>query len=393
MSGLRPGTKSNYPKCGAGRIAPPLPVHFWRRVITVSATVKIEGVSKRFGGFDALNNINLTIESGSFVTVLGPSGSGKSTTLRIIGGFEMPDEGRVLLDGTDITWLPPEARDINTTFQGYALFPHMTVAENVAFGLKTKRVRAPEIERRVRDALELVRLADYGGRSVTNLSGGEKQRIALARAIVNEPQVLLLDEPLSALDLKLRRQMQIELKHLQRQLGITFVYVTHDQGEALSMSDKVVVMNRARIEQIGTPEEVYRKPKTEFVADFLGEANILTGTAIGVGQVPDRIRVQVGGHEWEAPVASGTAPTRQGTVRIGLRPECIVVGEDAVSMENRVDLQIKEAVYLGNSWELVLENEDLRLKSWSAARDVMQPLRPGGTVKAGWASDDMVLLQ
>ena len=224
-----------------------------------------------------LNSINLYINDKEFLTLLGPSGCGKTTTLRIIGGFQKPTSGDVFFDGVRINDVPPHKRKVNTVFQKYALFPHMNIFENVAFGLRINKVPEAELKRRVNEALELVNLPGYGKRSVNSLSGGQQQRIAIARAIVNRPQVLLLDEPLGALDLKLRKDMQIELKKIQQQVGITFIYVTHDQEEALTMSDTIVVMNEGKIQQIGTPEDIYNEPKNAFVADFIGESNIIDG--------------------------------------------------------------------------------------------------------------------
>ena len=224
-----------------------------------------------------LNSINLYINDKEFLTLLGPSGCGKTTTLRIIGGFQKPTSGDVFFDGVRINDVPPHKRKVNTVFQKYALFPHMNIFENVAFGLRINKVPEAELKRRVNEALELVNLPGYGKRSVNSLSGGQQQRIAIARAIVNRPQVLLLDEPLGALDLKLRKDMQIELKKIQQQVGITFIYVTHDQEEALTMSDTIVVMDKGSIQQIGTPEDIYNEPKNAFVADFIGESNIIDG--------------------------------------------------------------------------------------------------------------------
>lgn len=239
--------------------------------------IDLKGVSKDFDGTRVLSNIDLYVRKKEFVTLLGPSGCGKTTTLRIIGGFEYPTEGTVLFEGRDITDLPPYKRRVNTVFQKYALFPHLNVQENIAFGLKIAKVPRDEIKRRVERMLDLVNLSGYGKRSVDQLSGGQQQRIAIARALVNEPEVLLLDEPLGALDLKLRKDMQIELKRIQQQVGITFIYVTHDQEEALTMSDTIVVMNQGKIQQIGTPEDIYNEPKNAFVADFIGESNIIDG--------------------------------------------------------------------------------------------------------------------
>ncbi len=240
--------------------------------------VRLDGVRKTYGDVVAVDRVDLEIEAGEFFTLLGPSGSGKTTTLRLIAGFERPDEGRVELSGVDVTERAPYERDVNTVFQDYALFPHMTVGENVAYGLRVKGIARSERRRRVEQILRVVRLPDVGSRKPIQLSGGQRQRIALARALVNAPKVLLLDEPLGALDLKLRQEMQIELKRIQREVsevGITFVYVTHDQEEALTMSDRLAVFNEGRIEQIGAPAEVYERPATEFVAGFVGVSNVL----------------------------------------------------------------------------------------------------------------------
>ena len=239
--------------------------------------VRLERVVKRFGAVEAVAGVDLEVAEGEFFSMLGPSGSGKTTCLRMIAGFEAPTEGRVFLGGTDVTDRPPYERDVNTVFQDYALFPHMTVAENVGYGLLVKRVAADERLARVADALVMVRLDGYGDRRPSELSGGQRQRVALARALVNRPEVLLLDEPLGALDLKLRQAMQVELKQIQREVGLTFVYVTHDQEEALTMSDRLAVFNAGRIEQIGTPAEVYERPATGFVAGFVGVSNVLEG--------------------------------------------------------------------------------------------------------------------
>ena len=243
------------------------------------SAVRLAGISKRFDGIDAVAEINLDIADGEFFSMLGPSGSGKTTTLRMIAGFEAPTTGRILLHGRDVTGVPPFDREVNTVFQDYALFPHMTVGENVAYGLAVRRVPRREQRERVAAALHMVRLPDYEARRPLQLSGGQRQRIALARALVNRPRVLLLDEPLGALDLKLREEMQIELKAIQQEVGITFVYVTHDQQEALSMSDRIAVFNRGRIEQVGSAAEVYERPASGFVAGFVGTSNLLADDA------------------------------------------------------------------------------------------------------------------
>ncbi len=246
--------------------------------------LSLQHITKNFGEGDVLRDISLDVARGEFVTLLGASGCGKTTTLRIISGLETPDEGTVLLDGKDVTALPPERRPVNTVFQSYALFPHMNVEKNVAYGLRVHGMDKASIAKRVREMLELVQMEDYAKRMPSQLSGGQRQRIAIARALAPEPELLLLDEPLGALDLQLRRQMQLELKRLQKKLGITFVYITHDQEEAINMSDRIAVMRGGRFEQIGTPEEIYDEPKTHYVAQFIGRSTILDGTVESVGR-------------------------------------------------------------------------------------------------------------
>ncbi|MFL5964259.1 MAG: ABC transporter ATP-binding protein [Gaiellaceae bacterium] len=260
----------------------------------MAADVSVEGIRKTYGDVVAVDDVDLTVADGEFFTLLGPSGSGKTTTLRVIAGFERPDRGRVTLGGADITQQPPYARDVNTVFQDYALFPHMTVAENVGYGLKVKGVPRRVRVTQVAEVLKMVRLDGYGNRKPVQLSGGQRQRVALARSIVNQPKVLLLDEPLGALDLKLRQEMQVFLKALQRDLGMTFIYVTHDQEEALTMSDHVAVFKEGRIEQVGSPTDVYARPATEFVAGFVGTANILERSGRRFSVRPERI--ELNGH-------------------------------------------------------------------------------------------------
>ena len=257
----------------------------------MAADVRVEGIRKSYGDVVAVDSVDLTVGDGEFFTLLGPSGSGKTTTLRVIAGFEQPDAGRVTLGGEDITNQPPYSRDVNTVFQDYALFPHMTVAENVGYGLKVKGIGRAARRTQVEEVLRMVRLDAYGERKPVQLSGGQRQRVALARSIVNRPKVLLLDEPLGALDLKLRQEMQVFLKSLQRELGMTFLYVTHDQEEALTMSDHVAVFNEGKIEQIGSPTEVYERPATEFVADFVGTSNILERGGRRFSVRPERIEL------------------------------------------------------------------------------------------------------
>jgi putative spermidine/putrescine transport system ATP-binding protein len=272
--------------------------------------VRLRGLRKLYGEVVAVDGVDLDVARGEFFTMLGPSGSGKTTTLRLIAGFESPDEGTISLRGRDVSGEPPYARDVNTVFQDYALFPHMTVGENVAYGLKIRRVPRAERRTRVDEALETVQLAGYGGRRPAQLSGGQRQRVALARALVNRPQVLLLDEPLGALDLKLRQEMQIELKRIQREVGITFIYVTHDQDEALTMSDRLAVFNQGKIEQVGPPAEVYEHPQTEFVAGFVGVSNLLERDGKTISVRPEKIRILAEGEPEDA-----GAQVERGTIR------------------------------------------------------------------------------
>ena len=267
--------------------------------------VRLRGLTKRYGDFAAVDAVDLDVGQGEFFTLLGPSGSGKTTTLRLIAGFAIPDAGTVELRGRDVTPLPPYARDVNTVFQDYALFPHMSIGENVEYGLRIAKVAGEERRRRSAEALELVRLTGYEKRSPAQLSGGQRQRVALARAIVNRPQVLLLDEPLGALDLKLRQEMQVELKRIQGDVGITFVYVTHDQEEALTMSDRLAVFNRGRIEQVGPPADVYERPANEFVAGFVGVSNLLERGGRRFTVRPEKVRLVEGEDESGLHVESG----------------------------------------------------------------------------------------
>ena len=256
--------------------------------------VHVTGLRKSYGAVLAVADLDLVVQAGEFFTLLGPSGSGKTTLLRLIAGFERPDAGRIELAGTDVTRVPPYARNVNTVFQDYALFPHMTVAANIEYGLRVRRLPKPERRQKVARALETVRLAGLGERRPAQLSGGQRQRVALARAIVNEPQVLLLDEPLGALDLKLRQEMQLELQHVQRAVGITFIYVTHDQDEALSMSDRIAVLHQGRIEQVGSPIEVYERPRTGFVAGFIGISNLIERDGRQITVRPEKITLLAG---------------------------------------------------------------------------------------------------
>ena len=278
--------------------------------------LRLQGVRKNYGQVVAVAGVDLVVDEGEFFTLLGPSGSGKTTLLRLIAGFERPDAGRIELGGRDVTSVPPHLRDTNTVFQDYALFPHMSVADNIGYGLRVKGVAKPARERRVQRALQMVRLEGLGLRRPNQLSGGQRQRVALARAVVNEPEVLLLDEPLGALDLKLRQEMQIELKQIQKDVGITFVYVTHDQEEALTMSDRLAVLANGQIEQIGSPVDVYERPATEFVAGFIGISNVLTRDGVRFVVRPENIRMLAEGEEADPGM----------TVELGRVEEVIYVG-------------------------------------------------------------------
>jgi spermidine/putrescine transport system ATP-binding protein len=329
--------------------------------------IRLIGLTKRFDDVVAVDGISLDIERGSFSALLGPSGCGKTTTLRMIGGFEEPTEGRIELGGADVARLPPYKRDVNTVFQSYALFPHLSIFENVAFGLRRRGVKSTELRRRVVEALELVGLAGLERRKPRQLSGGQQQRIALARALVNRPRVLLLDEPLGALDLKLRKEMQLELKRIQHEVGITFVHVTHDQEEAMTMADRIVIMNGGRIEQLGTPSELYESPHTAFVAGFLGVSNLLEGTVDGDG----RVRL-ADGTVVQAP--RQTLAGRSGTVQIGVRPEKLRIGEGEA---NTLSGTVTESAYIGVSTQYILDTPAGPVTVY------VQNDRPGGQVATG----------
>ena len=321
--------------------------------------IELKGISKNFGDTQVLRNVDLYIRKKEFVTLLGPSGCGKTTMLRIIGGFEFPTEGQVLFEGKDITDVPPYRRRVNTVFQKYALFTHMNVFDNIAFGLKLKKMGKQEIARRVGRMLELVNMEGYEKRWADSLSGGQQQRIAIARALVNEPEVLLLDEPLGALDLKLRKNMQLELKAMQQELGITFIYVTHDQEEALTMSDTIAVMSGGRIHQIGDPKKIYDEPKNAFVADFIGESNILPGV------MPEDDVVEMAGQKFPC-VDEGFGKNEE--VDVVVRPEDImVVGQDVGMLTGTVE----SVIFKGVHYEMMILAGGYRWKVHSTA---MQPV-------------------
>jgi spermidine/putrescine transport system ATP-binding protein len=311
----------------------------------VTVDVRLDGVTKRFDDVIAVDELSLEVDRGSFFALLGPSGCGKTTTLRMIGGFEEPTEGTIYLGEEPVTGRPPYKRDVNTVFQSYALFPHLTIFENVAFGLRRRGIRGQDIRGRVTEILRLVGLSGLDKRKPRQLSGGQQQRVALARALVNRPRVLLLDEPLGALDLKLRKQMQLELKAIQHDIGITFVHVTHDQEEAMTMADQIAIMNAGRIEQLGPPSELYEEPKTAFVASFLGISNLLTGTV----SASDAVRLEDG---TVVRLPGEALRGRSGRVAVGVRPEKIRLGH---AEENRLSGRLLETAYVGVATQYVLE--------------------------------------
>ena len=312
--------------------------------------VQVVDLIKRFGPVVAVHGINLHMPGGEFFSMLGPSGCGKTTTLRMIAGFEQPSEGKILLDGEDMTGTPPHRRHVNTVFQNYALFPHLNVQDNVAFGLRRQRVERNEVRRRVAEALDLVQLTGFEKRKPAQLSGGQQQRVALARALVLKPAVLLLDEPLGALDAKLRKALQIELKALQQQVGITFIYVTHDQEEALTMSDRIAVMSNGRVEQVASPRQVYEEPSTVFVADFLGVSNLMQVTARGADS-QGRCRIRLDSFELQA--ARGDT-AMSGETKATIRPERVRLEPQSATGENRVPGMVERWVYLGNAVQLIV---------------------------------------
>ena len=338
--------------------------------------VRLEGLVKHFDEVVAVDGISLEIPAGSFFALLGPSGCGKTTTLRMIGGFEQPDAGAIYLGDRDVVGLPPYRRDVNTVFQSYALFPHLSIFENVAFGLRRRRVDGKEVRNRVEEMLSLVGLEGAGRRRPRQLSGGQQQRVALARALVNGPRVLLLDEPLGALDLKLRKQMQLELKRIQHEMGLTFVHVTHDQEEAMTMADAIAVMNRGRIEQLGPPTELYERPRTAFVAGFLGVSNLLHGRVEARG----RVRLDPGD---EITVPPEALEDRAGRVAVGIRPEKIRIGAPEGD-ENVLSGTIAESAYVGVATQYVVETAAGRVTVYVQNST---PVPAGSYVMLSWRPD------
>ncbi|MDQ3778521.1 MAG: ABC transporter ATP-binding protein [Actinomycetota bacterium] len=348
-----------------------------RTAASAPADVRLDRLSKRFDDVVAVDGLSLEIPRGSFFALLGPSGCGKTTTLRMIGGFEEPDEGAIYLGDRPVTGLPPHRRDVNTVFQSYALFPHLSIFENVAFGLRRKRVKGEQLKGRVREILALVDLEGMERRKPRQLSGGQQQRVALARALVNNPQVLLLDEPLGALDLKLRKQMQLTLKRIQHDIGITFVHVTHDQEEAMTMADSIAVMNRGRIEQLGAPEELYERPRTSFVARFLGASNLLRGTVDG-----QTVRLRSG-----ASIRIEELPPGVREVAVGIRPEKLRL-DAARDGDNRLRGTVAERSYVGVATQYIVETPDGNVSVFVQNADARaQSFEPGAAVELSFEPD------
>ncbi len=348
--------------------------------------IALERVSKNYGAFMAVDEVNFTITRGEFFSMLGPSGCGKTTTLRMIAGFETPSAGVIGLEGVDVSRVPPYKRNVNTVFQQYALFPHMTVWDNIAFGPRSKKVAAADVRRQVDEIIEVVRLGDFAKRKPTQLSGGQQQRVALARALVNYPSALLLDEPLGALDLKLRQAMQIELKRIQREVGITFIFVTHDQEEALTLSDRIAVMNEGRVEQIGTPEEIYHHPQSVFVAGFIGQANLWPTRVDAVAD--GRAEVRIG----DTPVAGsldGLSLQPGDLATFMVRPERVrvtVAAPDATGAS--MPCKVIDYVFQGPVVRFALQSPDgTEVAAFVGADEQLPLLRPGDDVWASWDRD------
>jgi spermidine/putrescine transport system ATP-binding protein len=357
-----------------------------------SVAISLEGVSKRYGKVEAVRGVSLAIGEGEFFSLLGPSGCGKTTTLRMIAGFEVPDEGRIVLQGKDVTSVFSNRRPVNMVFQQYALFPHMSIYDNVAFGLKVKRVPRGMHRGRVTEMLRIVELEGFERRRPRQLSGGQQQRVALARALINRPAALLLDEPLGALDVKLRKQMQLQLKGIQHDLGTTFVYVTHDQEEALAMSDRIAVMNGGRVEQVGSPREIYERPETAFVADFIGSLNVLDLT---VDELVGPYAVMRPGEGERVIVAVGPGTRAGDALRVAVRPEQVRIEPlESVAAEegSRLEGKVGEIVYLGMYTQFHVDTRVGRMVSHRLADDSLAALEVGSSVALHWAPEHASLL-
>jgi spermidine/putrescine transport system ATP-binding protein len=355
--------------------------------------ITLDRVRKEFGSFVAVREAHFSIGRGEFFAMLGPSGCGKTTTLKMIAGFELPSSGRVLLEGVDVSRVPPYKRNVNTVFQHYALFPHMSVADNVAFGPRSKRVPKAEIVARVGEILEVVRLAEFAERRPAQLSGGQQQRVALARALVNYPSALLLDEPLAALDLKLREAMQLELKRIQREVGITFVFVTHDQGEALTMSDRIAVMSQGVVEQIGTPQDIYHRPASLFVAGFIGSANLLPGTVTAHDGEAAVVQLHCGSVVAAANSSAEHRPAVGDPVSVMLRPEQLRASVEPPSDGLGLETTVANIIFQGATARLELELADgTALVTHVDSRARLPFLRPGESVWATWERGAAYLL-
>ncbi len=357
----------------------------------MSCAVEVRGVTKRFGAMTAVNDVSLAVRAGEFLTLLGPSGCGKTTLLRLIAGFETPDAGGIVIDGQDVTALPPYRRNVNQVFQSYALFPHLSVRDNVAFGLKMQRIPAAALAARVAEAIGLVSLDGLEDRKPHQLSGGQRQRVALARALAPQPAVLLLDEPLSALDAQLRHTMQLELKRLQRRLGMTFIFVTHDQEEALTMSDRIALINRGRIEQLGEVHEIYHRPATAFSAEFIGQANLLAATVAARTEMTVEIELD-GGLRLLLP--AGRWPGQAARARVAVRPEKIHVSREPLTGENTFEARVEEEVFKGATDRLALRTATgTRLTAVVANESALrQAIHEGDRVWCGLHADDVVVV-
>ncbi len=354
--------------------------------MTQVPVIELDNVRKSFGDFVAVDNANFHVAHGEFFSVLGPSGCGKTTILKMIAGFEQPSAGRVLLDGTDVSDVPPHKRNVNTVFQQYALFPHMSVFDNVAFGPRSKKVDEAKVKADVMEMLDVVRLSQFAARKPSQLSGGQQQRVALARALVNYPSALLLDEPLAALDLKLREAMQIELKRIQREVGISFIFVTHDQGEALTMSDRIVVMSEGVVEQIATPEEIYRRPASLFVAGFIGSSNLLPGTVTEVRANEVVVKLAVGA----TVTVLDDAPSVRVNERVSvmLRPERLVPVAQASAGVAGLECTLTDLVYQGATARVIVRlADDTEMAALTDADRLESWMRPGATLRLEWPHD------